>query len=78
MICLLFNTLSRFVIAFLTRSKQTALREGYLRKYKTHMYIVYKIAIRNKKLKVFLLEMKLFIFSGASTMGWVLFRGVKC
>ena len=84
-ICLLFNTLSSFVIAFLTRSKQTALREGYLRKYKTHMYIVYKIAIRNKKLKVFvhshkgfLLEMKLFIFSGASAMGWVLFRGVKC
>ena len=44
--CLLFNTLSRFVIAFLTRSKQTALREGYLRKYKIHMYIVYKIAMR--------------------------------
>ena len=42
----LFNTLSRFVIAFLTRSKQIALREGYLRKYKTHMYIVYKIAMR--------------------------------
>ena len=45
-VCLLFNTLSRFVIAFLTRSKQIALREGYLRKYKTHMYIVYKIAMR--------------------------------
>ena len=38
--------MSRFVIAFLMRSKQPALREGYLRKYKTHMYIVYKIAMR--------------------------------